>query len=439
MMDLLENAATALEVTLNCLAVGIAAGWRRTDWYRIGAVALAVLGLTMIITYCNHLQSFSLFTFIPPLFVNVFLLSFLYTKGSFILRFAGHTLCITYILIVDYIVCVMFGLVFGWNENTFSMIVQPGVYRSIYLVVNKGADILLFFVFRRLLQKVTRFQCRYQYMIAGAGAVALVLVQLSFANFLSLNIDSMMLSFVLLWMLMLLTLFCVLGMFIVLFSWTQQKQMFQQLQTVNQAVLADYQHMQDQYRRQAGMQHDITNQLLTLRNSKALGDSMAAKAYIDQLLQRHCSDTALYDTGCEIINAILNFKAPEAKKGGIAFVVNAQFTEDTGIAPVDICTVLTNQVDNAIEACRRLPPSFPRRVDVKIYIQGHMAFFVVENTMDHDPHINNENLETTKTDTDRQHGLGLYNIRETAKLYNGHMTIHYKEGVVRSTTFLCFE
>ena len=57
----------------------------------------------------------------------------------------------------------------------------------------------------------------------------------------------------------------------------------------------------------------------------------------------------------DIIDAIINCKAAEADRDHIEFEFNADFHLPTSLSSIDICGVLSNQIDNALEACRVIP------------------------------------------------------------------------------------
>lgn len=437
MMVLLEYAATFLEAVLEILAVGSAAGWRYSGRKKVLSIAAAALGLSVIVVFCNALQAFSLFTFFPALLANVLLFSYLYTDGPLSLRFAGHILCITCILIVDYILCVLLALAFGWGTHAFDFLLQPGLYRALYIIIVKGTDIALYLGLWRLLQKLTAFPRCYQNLTAGFAAVLLLVVQLSFADYLVADAEGMMAAFALLWLLLLIVLLGALFTFAVLLDWTRQKQAFERSEAVRRTMLDSYLRLKDQRQREAGARHDFVNHLLGLRGLLA-ADQTAAKDYIDRLLQNSAPAAALYDTGCEIVDAVLNVKAAEAQKDDIDLVVDAHFDKNVHIAEADICTVLANQLDNALEACRRLPAGARRQVRVKVLSRNHIALFEVENTVDHDPFADNPTLKSTKKEDGQAHGMGLANIRRTVERYNGHMELGCKDGVFRCTALLSF-
>lgn len=111
----------------------------------------------------------------------------------------------------------------------------------------------------------------------------------------------------------------------------------------------------------------------------------------------------------------------------------------TNIAPIDISTILGNQLDNAIEACQKIADSENRQINVHIYQQvGSVAVFQVSNTVVEDPFLHNADLHTTKDNSNSLHGMGLQNIRETAEKYQGILENSYRNGKFISSVLLYF-
>lgn len=142
--------------------------------------------------------------------------------------------------------------------------------------------------------------------------------------------------------------------------------------------------------------------------------------------------------GCDIINAVINCKALEARSSHIEFQYHVDFHEPTNLKPVDICAVLANQIENALEACEKIEDPDKRIVRVEIRQRNGFALFKVMNTVRENPFRYEDKLLTTKTDTSRMHGLGLKNISDIARKYSGSMQTKYQDGMFISTVLLCF-
>ncbi|MBR3095223.1 MAG: sensor histidine kinase [Clostridia bacterium] len=115
------------------------------------------------------------------------------------------------------------------------------------------------------------------------------------------------------------------------------------------------------------------------------------------------------------MNAILNNKNELAADCGVEMsfsgVVPAQ-----GIENDDLCTVVGNLIDNAIDGAKRAAEK--KYIRVKGAVRNGFFTLSVKNAVDGVVEIKNNKIKTTKTDTKR-HGIGLKNVAAVAKKYHG--------------------
>lgn len=170
--------------------------------------------------------------------------------------------------------------------------------------------------------------------------------------------------------------------------------------------------------------HDFNNHLLALQN--LINDSTQAAEYISELLDASSQQAVTCQSGNEIIDAIINSKQNEASIHQIHFTYNIHLPVSLSINSIDICTVLANLLDNAVEACLKLDNSEDRFIHVSIGPKYNYIFFRVENSVNDNPIGEHRPPATTKKDRSRPHGLGLKNVLDTVKRYNGALEHDYK-------------
>lgn len=93
---------------------------------------------------------------------------------------------------------------------------------------------------------------------------------------------------------------------------------------------------------------------------------------------------------------------------------------------IDLCMILSNGIDNAIEACEKIP--FANNREIKVvgrYNQGYFILDITNQTLDHVV-VKNNTVKTTKTDRTK-HGYALWNIRNSVDKYKGDLNLSYKE------------
>ncbi|MGN0447567.1 MAG: sensor histidine kinase [Acutalibacteraceae bacterium] len=180
--------------------------------------------------------------------------------------------------------------------------------------------------------------------------------------------------------------------------------------------------------------HDFKNHLLTLRGM--LEKDGKAKEYIDELLQVSYEQAQYSLCGNRVIDSIINCKIAEAKRLGINFTHRVLLSSELYISSVDICAVLANQIDNAVEACAKLSDSEEKKIKVEIWQKESFVFFKVTNTCLENPFNSKKELVSTKNDPTGLHGYGVKNIKKTAESYGGTVKSEYVDGVFISVAMI---
>lgn len=180
--------------------------------------------------------------------------------------------------------------------------------------------------------------------------------------------------------------------------------------------------------------HDFKNHLLTLRGMLERDEN--AKQYVNELLQVSYENAQYSHCGNRAIDSIINCKFAEAKRLGISFSHRVMLSSELYLSSVDICAVLANQLDNALEACAKLSEKEEKNVKVEIWQKESFVFFKVTNTCRENPFNSKKELVSTKNDPSGLHGYGIKNITKTAESYGGTVKSDYADGVFVSVAML---
>jgi signal transduction histidine kinase len=147
-------------------------------------------------------------------------------------------------------------------------------------------------------------------------------------------------------------------------------------------------------------------------------------------------------TGNSIFDAVLYQKYSAARSQGIDVRVFADIPPSISIEPNDICSVLGNALDNAIEACQRLPAGADagfaaggRTIEVKINCERGYLRISVKNPFVQPLQMENDGYLSAKSDP-QNHGLGIRSMEAVAQKYNGNLHIHTKDGCFYLTVIL---
>lgn len=166
--------------------------------------------------------------------------------------------------------------------------------------------------------------------------------------------------------------------------------------------------------------HDYRNHLLCIQGMLKAQEYDEAIAYAEKLTEHTAASSPKYFTGNSIADSILNDKSEYAQNIGAEIKCDGIIHED--IPAIDICIILANALDNALEACEKITDSSPKIISVKCDYFKCIQLICITNPVSENVVIHNNNIETSKSDK-TNHGIGLYNIRNTVAKYNGEFDI----------------
>ena len=200
----------------------------------------------------------------------------------------------------------------------------------------------------------------------------------------------------------------------------------------------DYTAVNRAYQVNARLFHDLHNHIGVLRQFLTHEKYGEAVRYLDELQAPVRNLTAAVWTGDETADYLINSKAAAAEADGIRFQVQVEFPRRTNIRSVDLCAILGNLLDNAIEAARQVPDPSRRTAALTIRRIHQMLVIKVENSFSSVPVQENGELKTTKTEGGL-HGWGLKSAQTAAEKYDGMVRAGVSGEVFRAVATLSFQ
>lgn len=165
--------------------------------------------------------------------------------------------------------------------------------------------------------------------------------------------------------------------------------------------------------------HDFRNHMLCLQALINGNDISLATEYIKKITQKDYVKPNRYFTGNSIADAILEDKSEFAKRSDILIEFQGEISDN--ISPSDICVILSNAIDNAIEACEKISDG-DTVIEIRCIFSKNVQIIRISNPVCSEVEIENGLIKTSKQDGNC-HGFGLYNIKETIKKYHGNFEI----------------
>lgn len=194
------------------------------------------------------------------------------------------------------------------------------------------------------------------------------------------------------------------------------------LQTQYQTQYAD--NIKAQEKEIHTIRHDLKNNLFVLNTLLNNQKYEEAKKYIDHYLEQETLLGGNILTDNETVNAIVNTKIAYAKSSGIRVMLE-YCRKIPPIDDIDLCNMLGNLLDNAIEACCRCGPK-ERKIGIQIAADESIFTISVKNTIPYSVLEKNTKLATSKKEKNL-HGFGISSVRETVEKYEGTLDIFEKE------------
>ena len=182
--------------------------------------------------------------------------------------------------------------------------------------------------------------------------------------------------------------------------------------------------IQNMYRQVRGWRHDYRNHINNMKIQLSEGNYDKLSDYLNELADDLDTVDTVIKTGNVMADAILNSKLNVAEKMNIKLNVKANVPDKLPMSDVELCSMLGNILDNAVEACGTLPEE-ERFMRVYIGKLKGQLYLSVQNSAGKVRKSKNTYLSTKEG----EHGYGLFRIDRVAKKYGGYVNRQNEEGV----------
>lgn len=357
------------------------------------------------------------------------------TSKDWITRAMAATLSYFFLAILDYSLGFSVALIIGKSSSIyegFHLVMNSGKIRIIYLFLNKFIHLFLIYILRSFLYKLRGLNHFYQIVITSISLIAFFVSSLLLNMILSESQIISQTSIILSWCFILICVFALIALCCTNMQLSNERLDNAMIKTQNVILKDSYMQIADKIEELHKQSHDYKNQLLTIRYL----DTENVDEYIDSVIRANHSVKSLCRTGDRYVDAVLNCKMEEASIHDIEFSYTSSFPKPLSIDAVDICAILSNQLDNAIEACCKMDNTAQRWIRITLDQKMDFTVFIVENSIAENSIDPKEPLVSSKTDTSRVHGLGIKNIQKAAEKYNGTLSNTVTENSFKSTALM---
>lgn len=194
-----------------------------------------------------------------------------------------------------------------------------------------------------------------------------------------------------------------------------------------------YAEVDNMYRQIRGWRHDYRNHIQTMKAYAAAENWSAIKRYLDELETDLTTVDTVIKTGNPMTDAILNSKISLARTREIQVHADAHIPVRLKISEIDLCCILGNLFDNAIDASVKLPPE-QRLIRVYMDMKGTQLYISFTNfTAGGKLSRVGNRFKTTKGEG---HGFGLERIDAIVERLGGYLSRNSEDGAFTTEILL---
>lgn len=391
-------------------------------------IIMAIVGV-LVVLFCNK---FELFSYVTIIIVWIYLsmsarMEYKY-ESAVIFSISGfYLLCMN---CMDFLVLTIISNLHQGSETFQEIINDRGPFRTIATVIIKVIWILIYLYIRKYLCQV--------YVNVKNSVLILLISLIGFSGFVFVSnetiktVDYMTSVLWLIFMCLLLA-----AMLIIYFSslQKQEKMKIGYLESRNQLLIEKYDSMNEMYCDNAKLYHDISNHMNILYHFLDIGNIEGAKKYIKEISKPILKLSKINWTGVDVIDIVINSKLHEMNKLGINWDVNVEFPYNSNLLPSDLCTILSNILDNAIEAAKTQTDN--KNIILTIRRINYFLFIRVVNPCGYLKDF--DFIPTSTKENQRFHGWGLQSVSDIVKKNNGTLECINRNHMFTVSIMLAFD
>ena len=183
----------------------------------------------------------------------------------------------------------------------------------------------------------------------------------------------------------------------------------------NEIMQKYYAEVENMYAKMRGWRHDYRHHIQTMKVHAANGEYEEIDRYLEMLDDDLTNVETVIKTGNRMADAILNSKLSLAAEREIQVKAEAKIPVSLTVSELDLCIIIGNLLDNAIDACMELQVE-ERLIRIYMEMKGNYLYFSLINT------AGGKKKSSFKTTKGEGHGFGISRLDAVVKKYGGYVT-----------------
>lgn len=193
----------------------------------------------------------------------------------------------------------------------------------------------------------------------------------------------------------------------------------------NRLMQQQYEEIRSVYLNLRGWRHDYHNHIQALKAFFDRGQMIEARNYLNEIETELERVDSFVRSGNLMADAILNSKITYAVNKGIQVTCDATLSEELFISDMDLCIILGNILENAIESCEKIPQE-KRFLRIYMAIIKEQLYISVQNSAPEILNFEERNYISTKRGN---HGLGMKRVAAVVEKREGFLNLNNEPGI----------
>ena len=322
-----------------------------------------------------------------------------------------------YFVIISYLKLFLAFIFIAFTQDVF-LVYTNLYYKNIIYGIVVAIIVIAYILLKLILNKQTILDLRsFQYLFITYGVAGFLFIIVLQNRLLVLKASRIFETLLFICVLLLSSTLMFAGSII----YSKQREKIVTLELYNKMMTDKYHEIEHVYREFAFVNHDIKNHLIVLGKYEESGEHDKALAYLNKIQIPLSQNISRYiTTGNDTIDIILNFKLKEAEKNGISINTNCEVIPEWLIDDIDLCSILGNLLDNAINACSKVNTG-DKWLDFSLHKLGNIIFLQMSNSY--------LPLKESSYKNNDLHGFGLESVKNIVAKYDGDISIVTQDNV----------
>ena len=374
----------------------------RKEWVE-NVIIIVVSAPVVVICVINyHMVSYSNFiSYLIIFYMYAFIL--IYARGRIKKIFSLIAIYVNGVRLIDLLLVAVVLEINRMSRYANWDLIHIGMERSVFLVI---LSFFYYVIFRFLCErKILEYLCQNtvcRWIIYFYSFIGIV----CFFQAYRFDYSERLIQF---WTFYLLCLFIVCGIFVFYLIRIKNEEKNRLLTMRNNLLESNYQALHKAYDENRMLSHDFKNHMLAINQLIQENRNKEALDYIATYINWTLIINRRVETGCKIIDIIVNSKIAEAEEKNIKFIYEVEQLGTVNIQDIDMCALLANLLDNAKE----------RWIYLKIKRKNEMLLIWIENSISSGEKEKTKFFQSTKRDKSL-HGLGIKSVNNVIQKYDGY-------------------